>query len=430
MASVSTLKGFLQRLLRPDSISRMALSIYVLQAIGVAIGLVNNIVMARVLQPADKGVFDIFTLIMQLTVDLGMLGIGSGLLYFLANRGQPLAKVHGTGIAFSLILGGLAAGIGWALLPIWSRVFVGIDSWMITLGFLMTAAGIYHLISSALLVGTNRAIVNYQLRLMSAILFFIPTVGGLLFFRLGVREYVYVRVVVSLVSAIAAFLFLFRQERHLQADFTLFRQSLRYGLVIYAGYIANLLHYRVDQIMLNTLIGSTAVGIYSVGVRWAEMLFMLDSAISESALYRISSLPPAESRKLTVRLFKVQLFVSGSGAIGLAVITYPMIITLYGAPFKDAVIPLLILLPGVTAWSVSKLLSMYISYNRGMFLLPVSVSAIGLLINLIMNYLLIKPYGINGAALASTISYSVSFLCTILIFWLYPLASSSEVDGA
>lgn len=417
----------LRRLLRPNSISRVALFIYLFQAASVVLGLANNIILARILQPADKGVYDIFLLIMQLTIDIGMLGIGSGLLYFFTNRGQPLPNVHGTGLVFSLVMGAVVAFSGWVLLPVWKQIFVGIDDWIIVLGFIMTAVGLYQIISSYCFMGTNQSVINYQLRLLNAVMLFVPTLGALFFYHFGIREFIYLRVVANIVPIVLSFVLLFRQEPRLHPDFHLFRQSLRYGLIIYIGYIANQLHYRVDQIMLNTMMGSTAVGIYSVGVRWAEMLFMLDAAISESAFYRISSLPAHESRQLTIRLFKVQILISGGGALGLAIITYPMITILYGDAFKDAVVPLLILLPGVSFWSISKLLSTHIAYNRGMFILPMLVSGIGLALNIILNMLFIPVWGILGAAWASTISYSMNFLLIALIFRFRLLMPSEEI---
>ena len=48
--------------------------------------------------------------------------------------------------------------------------------------------------------------------------------------------------------------------------------NLRYGLRTYPGVLANWLHFRVDQIVIANVIGLAGVGIYTVSVRWAEML--------------------------------------------------------------------------------------------------------------------------------------------------------------
>jgi O-antigen/teichoic acid export membrane protein len=210
-----------------------------------------------------------------------------------------------------------------------------------------------------------------------------------------------------------AFLVLFRQEPKLRPSFPLAKGSLRYGLVIYTGSVANLIHFKIDQVMLNYMLGSEAVGIYTVSVHWAEMLFILDSAIISAALYKISSSPAKESYLLTKRLFKAQVLVSGISGLLLCAFAYPLLFHFYGEAYMGAIWPLIFLVPGVVAWSCGKILSQYLSYNRGKFWAPTLFAIVGVFINVILNLLLISRFGINGAAIASTISYGSVILLTI-----------------
>jgi O-antigen/teichoic acid export membrane protein len=75
--------------------------------------------------------------------------------------------------------------------------------------------------------------------------------------------------------------------------------------------------------------------------------------------------------------------------------------------FVDSLPAFLILMPGVVALTVAKVLSSYIS-GLGVPLQVAAASGSALVVNVIANLLLIPLFGILGAALASLISYSVN----------------------
>ena len=69
----------------PDkSIKRDTLHIYIFQGLTLGIGMVGGILVARTLGPSNKGIIDLFSLLSSFIVDFGMLGFGSGLLYYLS----------------------------------------------------------------------------------------------------------------------------------------------------------------------------------------------------------------------------------------------------------------------------------------------------------------------------------------------------------
>ena len=87
--------------------------------------------------------------------------------------------------------------------------------------------------------------------------------------------------------------------------------------------------------------------------------------------------------------------------------------------------PLLILLPGVIAISLGKVLCSYLGgIGKPVFATYASLAA--LIVNIGLNVLLIPKWGIAGAALATSISYSLD---TVIIFIVFSkLAKIKPID--
>lgn len=393
-----------------------AVRIYGLQFAALGLGLVASVVVARVLGPTDKGVVDLFTLLTNFVADFGSLGVYSGLLFHLANRGRPLGEVHGTGLVVALAAGGVIALVGLAGLGLWSRVFAGLPRWAILLAFALAPALLYRTIWQNLLTGLNRAVETYRfacgLAVVSAGAVAVLWAAGWLSARLVIAT----TGALSALAALAAFGMLYRGGDGLRPRRELAASSLRFGFPLYVALLANTLNFKLDQVILNLLLDTRAVGIYAVSVRWAETLFLLDGALIAAALHRISTLPAPESHAFTGRLMRKQLLVSGGAGAALVVGALPLILGVYGAAYREAVLPLVLLVPGVVAWSLAKVLSQFIVYQLGIRWAPTLFAVAGMLVNVALNFLLIPRMGVPGAAVASLLSYGLVLLLTAMLF--------------
>jgi O-antigen/teichoic acid export membrane protein len=266
------------------------------------------------------------------------------------------------------------------------------------------------------MTGINQAVLTNKILLVPAAL----TLACILVLweigSINVPSLLTLTVLSTVITAAIGFQTLYRRERQLSASTALVKASLQYGSIFYIGNITNILHFKIDQIMINYWLGTKAVGIYAISVNWAEMLFILDSAVIAAALYEITSSAPDHSYRLTKKLFKLQLLISSGLGLMLAVFAYPLLSVIYGEAYHDAIWPLIILIPGIVAWSAGKILSQYLSFNQGKFWIATSFAAVGIIVNVVLNLFFIRLLGINGAAIASALSYCIVILLTIVAF--------------
>jgi O-antigen/teichoic acid export membrane protein len=98
-----------------------------------------------------------------------------------------------------------------------------------------------------------------------------------------------------------------------------------------------------------------------------------------------------------------------AAAAALLVLAYPLVLLLFGQEFRASVLPLIVLLPGAVAMSHSRVLAGDLM-ARGRVDVTMRIALVALGVNVAANLLLIPGLGALGAALASTISYSVNLL--------------------
>jgi O-antigen/teichoic acid export membrane protein len=92
------------------------------------------------------------------------------------------------------------------------------------------------------------------------------------------------------------------------------------------------------------------------------------------------------------------------------------IVLLYSEEFAQSALALRLLLPGIVAMSVSKILANDIS-GRGHPGINSYQSAVTFAVNVILNLFLIPRFGVSGVAVASSISYSLLAILKIITYF-------------
>ncbi|MFP8891062.1 polysaccharide biosynthesis C-terminal domain-containing protein [Natrialbaceae archaeon A-CW2] len=166
--------------------------------------------------------------------------------------------------------------------------------------------------------------------------------------------------------------------------------------------------YQVDVLLLQIWETDQTVGYYKGALVIAEILWVAPIAVQFALLQRVSQLwetgdiQTIESRSQTVTHFVFLL--TSLMALGVAVLAFDIVPFYLGDSFTPAVVPLLILLPGVLGFAMARP-SLAINQARRSLRPLVIATGGSSLINLLLNILLIPLYGMVGAALATSIGY-------------------------
>ena len=187
--------------------------------------------------------------------------------------------------------------------------------------------------------------------------------------------------------------------------------------LIFAGMVVTV-YMKIDQVMLKEMLDVKAVGVYSAAVKLCEAWYFVPSVITASLFpVIISSKQKSDTlyEQRMQKLYDLMVWVSVTVAIPTTFLADWVIVILYGNDFEASVTVLQIYIwagvftfLGVASfkWLVTENLQQYSFY----------VLAIGAVINIGSNLLLIPIYGINGAAVATFISYGVGSYAGLALF--------------
>ena len=186
---------------------------------------------------------------------------------------------------------------------------------------------------------------------------------------------------------------------------------LRLGCVYALALFSITLNYRIDVALLSAWSTSEEVGIYTVATNFGELLWYLPGVLVPLIFSRsANSNNGTDHIETLVRVVRLGFPASCLLAVLFGAGAFFLIPVFYGIKFQPSSYSLMLLLPGLTAMILFKILNADLA-GQGDPLLALYSMVPGVLFNVALNFLLIPQYGAFGAAISSTVSYVLtSFL--------------------
>lgn len=220
----------------------------------------------------------------------------------------------------------------------------------------------------------------------------------------------------------------FRKDFLFGIDKEILRKSLRYALPIVPHTLSGVATMFIDRILINKLLSTSLVGIYSVGNNFGGIVFLLASGVNQAFLPWFNQQFKKDGKKQIVKAARYLILLYCVVALGLSFFGKEVVALITPEVYHGAweVIPLIafaFVYHGVYHFFASALF--YDIKGRGNRIIPISTVSVALL-NIILNFAMIPSYGIVGAALATLLSkiilvVSLSFFYNKYVDLKYPI---------
>ena len=186
------------------------------------------------------------------------------------------------------------------------------------------------------------------------------------------------------------------------------RELLQFGLssMAYTGIAMTL--YSVDILLVRHFVGDQQTGLYAAAVQWSEFVWFVPIAIEGVMLQSTARLwTQGQVEEITQLVSRLTRYVALTTAFLLifVLVFSEQIVTLYFGPeFKDAAVPLQLLVPGAFAFSLARVVRPVIQ-ARGWVVTLLKVVGAATATNIALNLALVPSWGAAGAAVATSVSF-------------------------
>jgi O-antigen/teichoic acid export membrane protein len=183
--------------------------------------------------------------------------------------------------------------------------------------------------------------------------------------------------------------------------------ALRVGLRLQPASIALWLNLKIDLLLVGLLTSAHQAGLYSLSANLADIVFTAVSTIGLAALEAQTRADEQAATAYTADFISQNIGLAALLGLGAAFVSYPFIVYVYGSEWQASVVPFVLLMPALVGLAVE-------GPARDLLIRiapPVVISAasaVGLGLNIGLNFALIPAVGIAGASIASVLSYWVA----------------------
>lgn len=200
------------------------------------------------------------------------------------------------------------------------------------------------------------------------------------------------------------------------------RLLLREGLAFSALRWMGVVHNRVDTLLLQSLAGPAALGIYSAAYRLMEVFKIVPNLAEQTLFPNLSRLGDEErerSRRAVARAFQLLLAVLAPLVVAAAILGPAAVDLVFGAAFQDAARPWVVLMAALVFVALGRPFLVRLRASGDLRSANL-LSAGAVAVNLGLNLVWIPRYGPTGAALATLASEAAFVL--VCLGWKRDLA--------
>lgn len=392
------------------------------------LGVVSGVFSTRILGEEAKGVFSLFQANYLLFLLVFSFGIQTGIVYFISSKKYSEEVVAGISLTIFLISSSVL------LVLLFATHFFDLSSFYLsenydTIPYLLALFSLFFLSFLNSLV-TSFFQARSKFNIINRISIFNSIINAALFpilyFYLQstsisvVEKFNYVLLATLLILLLNSIIWVYLYMKQIavlpkisNAIFNRIKEFISYSLLIYIGMFVNFFNYRLDLWIVNNYLDEKQLSHYSLAANIAQIILYLSVTIGSVVLPKLSNSDEEKRLEIFVRVSRF----SFSFFFLLVIIAFStsffIIPIMYGEEFVPTIIPFQILSLGILFSCITQVFSvLMVSSNKNKY--NIIACSIGLIFTAVFDIYLIPKFNINGAAIATLISYFVIFIITYI----------------
>jgi O-antigen/teichoic acid export membrane protein len=381
------------------------------------IGAVTGVILARTLGPHDRGLLALALLLPATLATVMKLGVTQANVYCVKREKAPVERVAANSLVLALVSGcgvGVIMWMGRQMLL--STVMREVPWWAL----LLALVGLPLSLIDNYFCGVLQAVDNFSLynrrTVIGASAALVLISGAALLGRLNLFTTMVIGLMVSagVITALVAATHR-KVSFGLRTDRAILRRQLSFGIKSYVQVLAMHLLFRIDIYMVSYFLDPARTAFYSLALHFTELILEIPQAVGWVVYPRMASVPKEQLHQLTAQTCRRTILLTGLGGLGVIVFG-PIIVPLwYGKAFAPAVRPLMLATLGMVAMSVFTIITRDFT-SRNKQRINIQAGTLALLTNIGLNLFMIPHFGIAGAALTTSFSYTLAAVLLLISF--------------
>lgn len=379
------------------------------------IGFVSSIILARGLGPAERGLLGIMSNVANAVVAIAGIGLPFAVAYYGSRRDARTGELLGNNLAYAGVLAVVFVPLTWIfhdqIAELLSRGHGGAE-WV--LAAVLVPISFLNWTLNNQLVGLLKFFAWNALAVVSKLATLAAAVGLVLAIGLGVSGGLLALIAGEVVLVAGSLVILLRLTRP-KVSASLFKATAHYGARVQVGTIFQILNYRLDVVVAQFFLSLRVIGYYVVAQTIAELVITVSQSFGTSILPLVSRYEGTDDqRATTIAAVKHHGVIAALATVGNVAFGTLVIYFAYGSGFHGAIVPMLILLPGMWFLGTGTVVGGDLR-GRGRPGYASAIAGVAVVFTVVLDLALIPPFGIIGAAVASLIAYTVYGIVSIVV---------------
>lgn len=364
----------------------------------------------HLLTTSQYGIVDLITTVRNIVVPIVSLNIGEAVMRFMLDKNADKNNILNIGLTVMFFV------------PIVSLIIIPISKFIPDLSgyyihiYLSVVTMAYVQILLCHLRG-NEQLMAYSLgNIIHTLAIAIFNIIFLLVFRWEVKGYFYAYIAANIVAAVFAFIVgrAYDSISRYKFDGKLFGQMAKFSVVLIPTSFMWWIMNSSDRIMITAMVGASANGVYAISYKVPTLLTMITSVFTQAWTYSAIREEDSKDRdEYTNRVYSNLYAVVINIAAGMMLLIKPFLRFYVENSYYEAwrYTPYLIL--GFVFNTLATFMSTAYTVHKDSkgFLLS---GTCGAALNVLLNFMLIPTIGVEGAALATCISYFGVFVFRVI----------------